>query len=142
MLNYYKIYHKFVEKLNNAPIFIGIELNTIPGQIEDNEGKTKKEVQFKMKHDGRADEEENSDRLQNGSTSTIISIPSKPAKRRFWCCRPKRKKDKPGKNGRSDDEEEMVIDKGNEKQREELENIDSESERSIVEFHEISATDR
>ena len=103
----------------------------------------KKEVQFRTRGDLVTDDLGNSERLQNGSTSSITSIPSKPAKAAMCCCRPKAKKASREKRNSSNDEEQIVIGKTDENiQREELEIQNSESERSTVEFHEVSATDR
>ena len=124
---------------------LGFEENTIPGQIEDNEGKVKKEVQFMTRGEIAAEElhnQDNSDQ-QNESTSSITSIPSKPAKRGICCCRLKPRKSSRKKRNSGNDEEEIVV--GNfeeDNQREDLEKQNSESDKSTVEFHEVNVTDR
>ena len=121
----------------------GFEETAIPGQIEDSAEKVKKEVQFKTRGDLAMDDLGNSDRLQNGSTSSITSIPSKPAKGAMCCCRPKAKKASREKRSSSNDEEQIVVGQTDENnQREELEIQNSLSDRSTVEFHEVSVTDR
>ena len=58
------------------------------------------------------------------------------------CCRPKAKKASRDKRDSSNDEEQIVVGSDEANQREELEVQNSLSERSTVEFHEVSATDR
>ena len=108
----------------------------IPGQIDENEGKVKKEVQFKTRGELAADDLQNSDHHQNGSTSSLTSIPSKPSKGAMCCCRSKGKKDK---RGSDQDEEKIVVGGEDNKEREELEIQNSESNSD---FREASATSR
>ena len=111
--------------------YIGYEESGIPGQINDAEGRVKKEVQFKTRGELAADDLQNSDRQQNGSTSSLTSIPSKPSRGGMCCCRPKGKKDS------SKDEEKIVVGSEDDKQREDLEITDS-----TADLREASATSR
>ena len=110
---------------------LGYEENVIPGQIDDNEGKVKKEVQFKTRGELAADDLQNTDRQQNGSTSSLTSIPSKPS-RGMCCCRPRGKREKGDK-----DEEKITVGSDDNKQREDL-----EMSGSTTDLREASATSR
>ena len=113
-------------------LYLGYEENVIPGQIDDNEGKLKKEVQFKTRGELAADDLQNADRHQNGSTSSLTSIPSKPSRGGMCCCRPKGQKDK-----RDQDEEKITVGSDDNGQREDLEISDS-----TADLREASATSR
>ena len=117
----------------------GFEENAIPGQVEDTDGKVKKEVQFKTRGESIADGlGEDGDH-----NSSMESIPSKPA-RRLFCCRCRRpKKSSPDKKSEIDeDEEQIVVSNDKSDEREEIEIQNNGSDRSTVEFQEASSTDR
>ena len=128
---------KYIFRHKHNFLYTDFEENVIPGQIDDNEGKVKKEVQFKTRGELAADDLQNNDRQQNGSTSSLTSIPSKPSKGGMCgCCRRKGKKDK---RGSDEDEEKIVVGSEDNKKREELEIQNSESHSD---FREASATSR
>ena len=120
-------------------IISGFEENAIPGQVEDTDGKVKKEVQFKTRGESIADGlGEDGDH-----NSSMESIPSKPARRLFFCCcrRPK-KSSSAKKSAKEEDEEQIVVSNDKSDEREEIEIHNNGSDRSTVEFQEASSTDR
>jgi len=117
----------------------GFEENAIPGQVEDTDGKVKKEVQFKTRGESIAD-----GLGEDGDHNiSMESIPSRPARRLFFCCcrRPK-KSSSDKKSAKEDDEEQIIVSNDKSDEREEIEIHNNGSDRSTVEFQEASSTDR
>ena len=82
----------------------------------------------------------NDDISRNSSPSSITSIPSKPTIRVLCCWCSRLKKTPRDKKEDNKDEEPIVVE--NDDQREDLEIQNSGSDRSTVDFEEVSATDR